>query len=85
MISLLVLFYRYDWSCMEREMTTRDVLKEKVGVCRQYVQIFSEMCQLANIKVKSLRGFAKGHTYIPGMASKLFSVEQFVRSKENEA
>ena len=49
-------------------MTTRDVLKEKVGVCRQYVQIFSEMCQLANIKVKSLRGFAKGHTYIPGIA-----------------
>ena len=101
---------RYDWSCMDRDMSTRDILKEKVGVCRQYVkvticmetapskldrftivdyylclkkmvylfgsvtiklrhcsQIFSEMCQLANIRVKCLRGFAKGHTYTPGM------------------
>ena len=53
-------------------MTTRDVLKDKVGVCRQYVQIFAEMCQLANIRVKSIRGFAKGHTYIPGILAFLF-------------
>jgi transglutaminase/protease-like cytokinesis protein 3 len=54
---------------MEREMSTRDILKEKVGVCRQFVKIFSEMCQLANIRVKCIRGFAKGHTFVPGKRS----------------
>jgi hypothetical protein len=47
-------------------MTTRDILREKVGVCRQYVKIFSEMCDLSNIRVKCIRGFARGYNQVPG-------------------
>ncbi len=47
-------------------MTTREILREKVGVCREYVKIFSEMSELAGFKVKNIRGFAKGPGYIPG-------------------
>lgn len=56
----------YDYECMGREMTSKDIMREKMGVCRQYVQIFCEMCEIAGIRVKNLRGFAKGHTYVPG-------------------
>ena len=48
-------------------MSTRDVLREKMGVCREYVKIFSEMCDIAGYRVKCIRGFAKGPNYIPGM------------------
>ncbi len=68
-ISALINFdfcFRYDFCCMEREMTTRDILREKVGVCRQYVKIFSEMCDLSNIRVKCIRGFARGYNQVPG-------------------
>ena len=51
---------------MDREMSTRDVLKEKCGVCREYVKIFSEMCDIAGFRVKCIRGYAKGPNYIPG-------------------
>ena len=47
-------------------MSTRDVLREKMGVCREYVKIFSEMCDIAGYRVKCIRGFAKGPNYIPG-------------------
>ena len=47
-------------------MSTRDVLREKMGVCREYVKIFSEMCDIAGYRVKCIRGFAKGTNYIPG-------------------
>ena len=48
-------------------MSTRDVLREKMGVCREYVKLFSEMCDIAGYRVKCIRGFAKGPNYIPGM------------------
>ena len=54
---------------MDREMSTRDVLREKCGVCREYVKIFSEMCDIAGFRVKCIRGFAKGPNYIPGKGS----------------
>ena len=47
-------------------MTTKDILREKVGVCRQYVKIFSEMCMIADLSVKNIRGFSKAYTYLPG-------------------
>ena len=48
-------------------MTTKDILREKVGVCREYVKIFSEFCELAGFRVKGIRGYAKGPNFIPGM------------------
>ena len=53
-------------------MSTRDVLREKMGVCREYVKIFSEMCDIAGYRVKCIRGFAKGPNYIPGMYISIF-------------
>ena len=43
-----------------------DILRERGGVCRQYVKIFSEMCELGRIRVKNLKGFCKGPGYTPG-------------------
>ena len=59
--------YRYNPHCANREMSTKDILREKIGVCRQYVKIFSEMCMIAGISVKNIRGFSKAYTYLPGM------------------
>ena len=58
--------FRYNPHCSHREMTTKDILREKVGVCRQYVKIFSEMCMIADLSVKNIRGFSKAYTYLPG-------------------
>ena len=55
-------------------MSTRDVLREKMGVCREYVKIFSEMCDIAGYRVKCIRGFAKGPNYIPGKCTNLLLV-----------
>ena len=62
---------------MDREMSTRDVLREKMGVCREYVKIFSEMCDIAGYRVKCIRGFAKGPNYIPGMYISIFFCSKF--------
>ena len=43
-------------------MTTTDILREKVGVCRQFVKIFSEMCAHAGLRAKNIRGYVKGFT-----------------------
>ena len=48
-------------------MTTKDILREKIGVCREYVKIFSEFCQLAGFRVKGIRGYTKGPNFVPGM------------------
>ena len=55
-----------DRHCAHREMSTKDILREKVGVCRQYVKIFSEMCVIAGLSVKNIRGYSKAYTYLPG-------------------
>ena len=55
---------------MNREMSTVAVLREKRGVCREYVKLFSEMCDISGFRVKCLRGFAKGPNYIPGKEDK---------------
>ena len=55
---------------MDREMSTVAVLREKCGVCREYVKLFSEMCDISGFRVKCIRGFAKGPNYIPGKEEK---------------
>ena len=63
-------FCRYNAKCMDREMSTVAVLREKCGVCREYVKLFSEMCDISGFRVKCIRGFAKGPNYIPGKEEK---------------
>ena len=47
-------------------MTIQEILSERKGVCKQFVKLFGEMCSLGNVRVKSLKGFAKGPEYQPG-------------------
>ena len=54
-------------------MSTKDILREKVGVCRQYVKIFSEMCMIAELSVKNIRGYSKAYTYLPGKFKEFIS------------
>ena len=57
---------RYDPAFLEHQLTTLDILRYRAGVCREFVKIFVEMCQIVNIPVKSIEGFAKGPDYKPG-------------------
>eukprot|EP00095_Tigriopus_kingsejongensis_P008836 maker-scaffold15_size728074-snap-gene-0.12 protein:Tk08836 transcript:maker-scaffold15_size728074-snap-gene-0.12-mRNA-1 annotation:"kyphoscoliosis " len=56
----------YDEDYLHKDMTTIEILRDKRGVCRQFVKLFGEMCELADIRVKCLKGFAKGPDYHPG-------------------
>ena len=47
-------------------MSTREILRDKIGVCREYVKIFSEMCNIAGFRVKCIRGYTKGPDFVPG-------------------
>ena len=47
-------------------MSTREILRDKTGVCREYVKIFSEMCNIAGFRVKCIRGYTKGPDFVPG-------------------
>ena len=59
-------YFRYDSECLERDMSTQDILKERRGVCRQFVKIFEAMCAEAGVRCKNIKGFAKGDRYVPG-------------------
>ena len=47
-------------------MSTHDILRERRGVCRQFVKIFEAMCAEAGVRCKNIKGFAKGDRYVPG-------------------
>ncbi|RWS00097.1 uncharacterized protein B4U80_12652, partial [Leptotrombidium deliense] len=47
-------------------MTSNEILTVKEGVCKDYCQLFGDMCRAAGIRVKRIQGFAKGHEYRPG-------------------
>ena len=64
---------RYDPAFLEHQLTTLDILRYRAGVCREFVKIFAEMCQIAEIPVKSIEGFAKGQDYKPGRWSCIFN------------
>jgi transglutaminase/protease-like cytokinesis protein 3 len=51
---------------VDENMTTQEVLDKKTGACRDYVRMFTEMCQCAGIRAKKLHGFAKGFDYRAG-------------------
>lgn len=58
--------FRYTEDCLDKEMSTREILRDKIGVCREYVKIFSEMCNIAGFRVKCIRGYTKGPDFVPG-------------------
>ena len=58
--------FRYNEDCLDKEMSTREILRDKIGVCREYVKIFSEMCNIAGFRVKCIRGYTKGPDFVPG-------------------
>ena len=60
------LIFRYTEACLDKEMSTREILRDKIGVCREYVKIFSEMCDIAGFRVKCIRGYTKGPDFVPG-------------------
>ena len=49
-------------------MTTVDILRDKAGTRRDFVKIFTELCQVAGIKFKIITGFIKDDNYHPGKA-----------------
>ncbi|GIY75262.1 hillarin [Caerostris darwini] len=56
----------YDWRYMDIKLSAEEVFQRREGVCKDYCKLFSEMCRLAGIRVKTLNGFAKGYDYRPG-------------------
>lgn len=57
---------RYNVRYADLQMTPGDVLESRIGVCRDYARLFSEMCRLSDIRVRELSGFAKGFDYRAG-------------------
>ena len=47
-------------------MRTVDILHDKVGSRKEFIKIFSDMCQAADIKHKVITGFIKDDMYNPG-------------------
>ena len=47
-------------------MLTQDILRERRGVCKQFVKIFEAMCAEGGVRCKNIKGFAKGDRYVPG-------------------
>ncbi|KAG8201330.1 hypothetical protein JTE90_016807 [Oedothorax gibbosus] len=56
----------YDWRYMDIKLSAEEVFQRREGVCKDYCKLFSEMCRIAGIRVKTLNGFAKGYDYRPG-------------------
>ena len=48
-------------------LDTVDILRDKIGARKDFVKIFTEMCQAADIKNKTITGFVKDDSYKPGM------------------
>ncbi|CAG2181779.1 unnamed protein product, partial [Oppiella nova] len=57
---------RFDWKYMGVNMSSHEIFKGGEGVCKDYCQLFADMCRLAGIRVKKIEGFAKGQDYRPG-------------------
>ena len=57
---------RFDWSLLDSKLDATGALRRRAGVCRQYVLLFSELCEWMGVRSKRLHGFAKNHDYKPG-------------------
>ena len=59
---------RFDHSLSSKKLTTVDILRDKAGTRRDFVTIFTEMCEVGGIKFKTITGFIKDDNYHPGIA-----------------
>ena len=62
----IIYLFRYDPAFQEHKLSILDILRYKAGVCREFVLIFVEMCEIAGVKTHSIQGFARGSDYKPG-------------------
>ena len=56
----------YDPAYSDTPLSTLDILRLKAGSREEFVKLFEEMCQIANIEVQTIEGFTKTHYYTPG-------------------
>lgn len=47
-------------------MSSIEIIRCGEGVCKDYCQLFGDLCDAAGIRVKRIQGFAKGYDYRPG-------------------
>ena len=69
---------RFDHSLSSKKLTTVDILRDKAGTRRDFVTIFTEMCEVAGIKFKTITGFIKDDNYHPGIAKIQSHLQTFI-------
>ena len=57
----------------DKKLSTLDILRDKAGTRRDFVKIFTELCQVAGIKFKIITGFIKDDNYHPGLSCRTSS------------
>ena len=50
----------------DKAQETIDILRDKTGSRKDFIKIFIEMCQSADIQCKEITGFIKDDNYKPG-------------------
>ena len=65
----------FDPAYRDTPLDTIDILRLKAGVCREFVKLFEEMCQIAEVEVQRIVGFNKTHHYTPGKSLSVGWVE----------
>ena len=55
-----------------------DILRDKAGTRRDFVTIFTEMCEVGGIKFKTITGFIKDDNYHPGIAKIQSHLQTFI-------
>ena len=66
----ITLNMKYDWNCMGKSFTAKQLFQSRAGICKDYCTLFGEMCQISGIRVKLIQGFAKGFDHKPGYCFK---------------
>ena len=65
-MTLFVSLLSYDPFLADTPLDTVDILHDKVGSRKDFVKIFGDLCQAADIKHKVITGFIKDDNYKPG-------------------
>ncbi|UYV81932.1 KY [Cordylochernes scorpioides] len=56
----------FNWQYLDVKLGPQEILERREGVCKDYCRLLEEMCRISHVRVKTIRGFAKGHDYRPG-------------------
>ncbi|CAM1302010.1 KY (predicted) [Pycnogonum litorale] len=57
---------RFDWKFMDEHLSTAEVVKQRTGTCKDYVNLFNHMCKISGVRVKNIKGYARGNDFRPG-------------------